>query len=246
IPVEFFTSDGKAVTSMTDAKHLTFEFDAKDVIKDTALIVPKCCEDIITAVTLDGKAMDFTDGKIFDEAYTKYLIPELTVGTHRFEIEKNGPFSEYDRIVFEGDFDADIKTDGKQGDVIRSYYNITVHIPTEAKIAVSARRGTLSTARSWAEQGQPFYSGGVTYSVKVNVKEAGDYRLVLPKVRDVVDLKVNGNTAAHTVKPPYSIPVTLNAGENALDITVYNSIANELDYYLEESGLLGGGRIIRV
>jgi len=48
------------------------------------------------------------------------------------------------------------------------------------------------------------------------------------------------------VKPHCSITITLKAGENNLEITVYNSIANELDYYPEESGLLDGGSIIKV
>jgi hypothetical protein len=116
-------------------------------------------------------------------------------------------------------------------------------IPEHAEVVLSARRTALDTARAWSEQGQPFYSGGVTYHASVSVPQDGRYLLSLGRVRDVAVVSANGGDAQKCMRQPYDFMLELHAGVNTLDITLYNSYANLLEGYAEEGGLLSGGTI---
>ena len=73
----------------------------------------------------------------------------------------------------------------------------------------------------------------------------GRYALVLPQVRDVVELTVNGARAGKRIVPPYRFEAELKKGRNRIELTVYNSLANAMEFYLEDSGIFGGGKLFR-
>ena len=127
-----------------------------------------------------------------------------------------------------------------------SFYNLTILAPKKVQIHLSARRKNLSLKKSWSLQGQPFYSGGVDYFFSVNVEADGEYRLDFSKIRDVAELTVNGKYTGKTVKPPYSFKARLSSGENHIKLTVYNSFANAMEGYSEESGVLCGGTVSKI
>lgn len=241
-----FTCNGKTVSARDDTEDLTFEFNIVGSVTDAAVLIPQRVFHRINTVSCDGIELPTERTTVFDESYVKYTVPKLSEGSHAIKINKHGGFEYFDRILLEGDFDANITTDGTKHIKIKQIYNLMLFIPEKADVTLSPRRSALSTDKSWALQGQPFYSGGVTYNFKVSVPKFGEYRLVLPKVRDVVKINVNGTFAAKAVKAPYSIPMILNEGENELELTVYNSLANALECYLEESGILCGGKIIKI
>ena len=174
-----------------------------------------------------------------------YPLGDLDAGKYVITVSKNAPIKGWHHISLEGEFDVCVESRGMGKSAIYTY-NLNIHIPEEAHVTLSARRGTLSTEKSWALQGQPFYSGGITYNLKVQAEECGEYAVFFPGVRDVVDIYVNGRFCNRLIKPPYEEKIMLNKGENDLKLTVYSSNANKMEQYLEPSGLTGGAYIEKI
>ena len=128
----------------------------------------------------------------------------------------------------------------------RHTYNLCMWIPDRAEVTLSARHTVLKTDESWSEQGQPFYSGGVTYHMTVSIPQDGRYLLSLGEVRDTVTATVDGTEVGKCIRQPYDFVLELCAGMHCLDITVYNSYANLLEGYAEIGGLLSGGTLCPV
>ena len=146
-------------------------------------------------------------------------------------------------LFLSGEFDVSVTAEHTLYKTARHTYNLRMSIPDHAEITLSARRKALDTACSWSAQGQPFYSGGVTYHASVTVPHDGEYLLSLGRVRDTVLASANGGAAVRCIMQPYDLVLDLHKGENTLDITVCNSFANLLEGYAEEGGLLAGGTI---
>ena len=237
LPLEYFKDGEETVLKTEESETLCFPFTAKDTLTDLKLYIPLSANDILTGVVLDGKALAAEKGKVFDEPYLTYTFHAAS-GEHCLEIKKKGAFKPYERIFIEGDFDTDVQTDKTEYKRVYTIYNAYVYVPKTASVAIAKRRSTLRTDCSWALQGQPFYSGGVTYSFPLTVKEGGVYGLKLGKVRDVAVLYVNGKKIGKLSCPPYDFTAELQKGENEIAVTVYNSMANAMECYLEKSGLL--------
>ena len=264
IQMEYFTNNGQVVAKTSD-NNLTFEFDAKDNLSGLKLYVPYVrnivettilneneihkidgVKNIVDEITLNGQPLSFTNGKVFDEQYRVYALPEIKQGTNILVIKKSGIYEKYDRILLEGEFDAYIKTDGKKGLNVLSYYNMAVCLPTQAQITLAKRSTTLKTDKSVALQGQPFYSGAITYKFSATVQESGEYRFKFPDINDAGFLYINGKFNQKIVKPPYTYYFSLEKGKNDFELTVYNSIANAMTCYLEPSGILQGGILEKI
>ena len=121
-----------------------------------------------------------------------------------------------------------------------------VSVPEALHFTLSPRRNTLSTKESWALQGQTFYSGQVRYQWDVTLPADGTYRLVLPRVRDVVTLSVDGRDVGTQIRRPYHLTFTASSGEHTLTLLVANSLANQMECYAEESGILQGGYLEQI
>ena len=213
-------------------------------LENLKLYIPKC--EILTGVSLDGCTLTARDGKVYDDPYFVFDLPVLTPGQHRISIEKNGVFKEHDRILLEGEFDADIQGSAKPHKAVLNLYNIKVSIPEKAEITLKQRRSSLATNQSWALQGQPFYSGEVTYTWGLAVANDGTYRLQLPRVRDVVTAELDGQVLGTITRPPYTFPFIVSRGVHKLTRRVFNSLGNQMECYAEESGILDGGYAERI
>lgn len=238
LPLDVFEVDGKPVLKTDDERLLEFNFKVLHNLSGLRLCIPFRKER--AEVKTDGITLQSTIGKIFDEDYLFFGLPELKAGEHKIVIKKDYRFSFYERILIDGEFDVKVKVDSKKTRELMSFYNLTVLAPEKVKIELTKRRNKLSVNKSWALQGQPFYSGGVRYRFEIEAEKDGEYCLNLPEVRDVAELFVNNVFIDKAINPPYFYKFNLNKGKNVISITVYNSFANAMECYLEESGITGG------
>jgi hypothetical protein len=87
----------------------------------------------------------------------------------------------------------------------------------------------------WAEQGMPFYSGGVSYSKTVEIRildpEFERYWVKLGTWRGaVVEVKVGDRSAGFIAFEPFELDVTnlLSEGQNKVSVIVYGTLKNTL------------------
>jgi hypothetical protein len=113
---------------------------------------------------------------------------------------------------------------------------------------------------NWSEMGVlRHYSGGMWYRKRFIIKPAqirGSILMDLGKVGSTCEIHLNSHKAGTLIAPPYSLDITdyIQAGENLLEILVYNTLANHYqtiptpDAYKEPtaSGLLGPVKIIQL
>ncbi|MBO5669958.1 MAG: hypothetical protein J6S41_00275, partial [Clostridia bacterium] len=243
VSLEYFIHNGAAVTKDEDVPTLAFPFTVTDELDGLSVMIPTFCLKAITAVKVDGVPLWAHDAVVFDDPYSAFAVPKLSVGAHVLEIEKTAPLTADCLLFLSGAFDVSVACEHVFHKSARYTYNLRMYIPESAEVVLSARRSVLDTARPWSAQGQPFYSGGVTYHASVHVPHDGRYCLSLCNVRDTVLVSVNGGEAQKCFRQPYDLILQLCGGENRIDITVYNSYANLLEGYAEEGGLLCGGTL---
>ena len=241
LPMEWFAN---AATKTDESESLCLPFACSDSLSEVKLYIPKT--GIVTQISLDCNVLPGCDGMVYDDAYTVYSLPELALGNHQITICKSGAFRYFDRIFLEGAFNVSIDGTTEPHKCVLNLYNIKVSIPEKAEITLSSRRNTLRTQKSWAEQGQIFYSGETKYSCTVELPEDGAYRLHLPKVRDVVNLYLDGVPMGRNIRPPYDFTFHTTKGMHQMSLHVVNSLGNQLECYAEESGLLQGGIIEKI
>ncbi len=70
--------------------------------------------------------------------------------------------------------------------------------------------------------------------------------LCLGDVREMAEVRVNGQDAGALLAPPYSVDVTrfLKMGENAIEVDITNSLVSHYEHKPWPSGLMGGTRLI--
>ena len=246
VSLEYFVCDGTAVTKDEDVPSLEFPFTVTDAMADVSVMIPTFCLETITAVTLDGIRLSAQSVQIFDDAYSAFALPVLQPGKHTLMIEKTAPLTADSLLFLSGEFDVSVEGEHVLHKTARHTYNLCMWIPDRAEVTLSARHTVLKTDESWSEQGQPFYSGGVTYHMTVAIPQDGRYLLSLGEVRDTVTAAVDGTEVGKCIRQPYDFVLELCAGMHCLDITVYNSYANLLEGYAEIGGLLSGGTLCPV
>jgi len=114
--------------------------------------------------------------------------------------------------------------------------------------AVSAPRRTLQVG-SWAEQGYPFFSGVGIYRTTFKApRRLPEGRLLLrfAKVGDLVEVRLNGESAGVRAWPPYDVEVTgrLRPGRNEIEVRIANTLHNLFRLDRRPSGLLGGVQLL--
>ena len=98
--------------------------------------------------------------------------------------------------------------------------------------------------KSWCLQGQPFYSGGVTYEFEAELPK-GKSVLDFGVVRDVCEVKVNGKNLGKRIRAPYTYLLDGFCGKVKFEVKVYNLNVNELDNFLIPSGLISGVKVYK-
>lgn len=231
-------------TVKTEKGALRLPFVCADTLPGLKLYIPK--GDVLSAAVLDGEKLSGAEGKVYDDPYTVYDLPALAPGKHELVIEKNGVFREYDRLLLEGEFDVDIQSGTVPHKAVLNLYNIKVSVPETVALTLKKRSNVLSTEKSWALQGQTFYSGEAAYACTLELPADGTYRLKLPRVRDVATLYLDGSCLGKITRPPYSFPFSGKKGAHRLELRVVNSLGNQMECYAEESGILQGGYIEKI
>ncbi len=241
--IERFENGGVAVTK-NESKALEFKFSAIDQLENLKLSLPKISHNQMK-VTFDGKILQNKKGKAFDDEVLFYDIDKVVAGEHTVKILTNKLFNSYDRVLLEGEFDCVVETDKTEYKNSFGEYNLSLFIPKTATVTLSKRRTKLSVDKSWAEQGQLFYSGKTEYFIDVPNLEKGNYVLSLPSVRDFVTLKIDGKAKNSIIRPPYDFKFTVKETQPKISIQVINSHANAIEGYAEESGIVGGIQIYK-
>ncbi|MBO5306278.1 MAG: hypothetical protein J6B12_05890, partial [Clostridia bacterium] len=212
-----------------------FHFTAKDDLEALELRMSDMILKNIDRLTLDGKLLrPYGISKIMDDDAVIYRF-DAPKGKHTLELTLNAPFGISDAIFLSGDFDADVNISEEVACVGASYY-MRSYLPKTAEITLQKRRHTLRVGTSWTEQGQPFYSGSVTYTFDVEIpKDMKNPTLVCPSLMAAAKLYVDGEYKGSAIAPPYRF--ALPAGKHRLALEVCNTLANTLEAFLEPSGI---------
>ena len=105
--------------------------------------------------------------------------------------------------------------------------------PDHALTLGTASEATAAESRAgWNLQGHPFYSAGVAYRERFDVKEpAGQFVVTLPDwYGSVAKVAVNGKPAGFIDAPPWECDVTkwVKRGQNEVEVTVIGTLKNTL------------------
>ena len=100
----------------------------------------------------------------------------------------------------------------------------------ENPVTFTCKEGVISLG-DWREHALESYSGAVVYRKRVQVPAAslgGRALLDLGRVRATATLRVNGTAAGIRLAVPYTFDISdlLRAGENSIEATVHNTLAN--------------------
>lgn len=239
ILMERFEVNGEGVEKTAEVNEFDFVFQStiEDEIK---LYVPEFAQEKIDEIIFNGdKLTNATNTLVFDEKYYVYSVQTKT-GENVIKIKKHDTFHFSERIYLEGNFDVDIQANYDEYKLSIRVYNAKTFIPKDAKVTISSRRNTLSINKSWALQGQAFYSGKCEYIADLDINTDGRYRIVLPEVTAVLNTYVDGKNLGQLFHAPYSYEVELVKGVHELKFEVVNTYGNALEGYAEESGITKG------
>jgi len=105
-------------------------------------------------------------------------------------------------------------------------------------VMAPARKAALG---AWNEQGQPFYSEGVSYAERfIITKPEGEYRVQLKRwYGGVARVSVNGKIAGVVQSAPWTQDVTkwIRPGVNSIEVTVVGTLKNTLGPHHGKPGL---------
>lgn len=213
-------------------------FKAEKELRGLELLASERFSANLNGVYIDGNMIPRAeDTWIFDDPYRVYRF-DCEKGEHVIKLDRSSAVSYEDIVYLRGAFDADIKISGD-----KLYYGgahaVQLYLPERADITLSDRRGTLKTGESWTEQGQPFYSGEATYSFEADIPDnAENAALVLSGLRDAAKVYIDGAYAGCAIYPPFMLPLEIK-GRHRVDVTVCNTLGNQLEGYRAPSGITG-------
>ncbi len=102
---------------------------------------------------------------------------------------------------------------------------------------------------SWTDQGYPFFSGRAIYRRKFDLPagcEGARVFLEPAMVDDVLEVRINGESAGVRLWTPYTIEITdlLRPGQNEIEMVVANTLVNLLEATPRQSGLAGAPELV--
>ncbi len=240
--------NGKAATKSSETSVLRLPYTVAEDLPQVSFQLPKRYAHLISRVLADGKELSSVGSAWrMDDEHLVYAVP-ANAGSHELTVEKTEALCEREIPMYlAGEFNVSVETEGDYAVKVAYQYSLTRFIPEKAVITLSARSMELDTCRGFTEQGHPFYSGSVTYGFQVDVPaDFGEAVLRLPQVRDICTVRVDGREVGTAIYAPYDVALGKLDGSHKLEITVANTMANELEAYCAPSGLLSGGSIHKV
>ena len=229
---------GATVLAQEDIDTLHFEFTVTEPVGKIKFNVPADIRDQIVAI----EGVDLLSVKeeyVLDDLYDTY---EMTpnVGNNCITLKKNAPIDSYNRIFLSGEFDVKIDAENPLYKQFNYTYNLSVFAPEKIKVTLSPRSSILDTAKSAADQGHPFYFGGITYHAEVAVPQDGaDYRIHIPNAFNGVSVKFNELPEQDLLFRPYALPCP-KVDMLKMQLTTYATYANFMEMYPREIGLTDG------
>ncbi len=98
---------------------------------------------------------------------------------------------------------------------------------------------------SWVRQGYPYYAGTGVYSQAFSLRAVPARAfLALEKVRDVVEVRINGKAAGVRTWPPYVFDLSglLRKGDNLVELHVSNTLGNLIQKsWMKKPGIIPAG-----
>lgn len=239
ILLERFELNGECLSKIDECNEYDFVFEST-FDTELKLHIPNFALEIIKEVYFNGeKLTDKTAELVFDEKYYYYTLNAKT-GKNVIKLTKNNVLGFTERIFVDGEFDVKIDAEYDEYKRTISIYNAKTFVPKNATVTISPRRNTLSINESWATQGQPFYSGRCTYEYSLNCDTDGQYRIVIPEVKAIVDMYVDGKFVGQLFHKPFNFELNLEKGIHELKFLITNTYGNALEGYAEESGITKG------
>lgn len=239
LPLEYFRDEtGNVVRKNDEKQNLYFRFDCAEDIDTLRLYIPKQAN-----VALNGQSHTAETANVYDDDYFVYDLHDCRIGENELVLSMLECVHPYDQFFLEGDFDIEITNSEDRYLSGFGTYNFRLWLPKHFSVTLKKRRKVLSTARSWAVQGQNFYSGKVTYHFRLELPQDGIYKMTLPQVRDVVSLELDANPVGKCVFSPYIFTFRAKKGIREFKLTVSNSLGNQMECCMDESGILAGGFI---
>lgn len=184
-------------------------------------------------VRFDGRLL--TGGvatAVWDDEYVEYPIPGAA-GEHRLEF----PETPWELpVLLSGEFDVDYAGLGPEKEVF-ACYSMKFLAPEAEKIRLSPRRKRLAFG-SWADQGQPFYSGRCEYVFEFT-GSGFESELFLAEVAASCRIELDGRDLGAAFWPPYRFDLGVPSKErHRLTIGVESTLANRMEEHRAPSGLL--------
>lgn len=188
----------------------TYHFTIKDKVPNNLAIVIERAD--LYTVLCNGKKISANKDWWLDRAFNRLNIARAAhVGDNTVTIVAE-PFTIYHELepaYLLGDFALESSAHG---------FDVTSDKPI--------------TLGKWNEQGQPFYSAGVTYRQEFDVENmSGRYAVALPSwFGSVARISVNGKRAGYISNAPWQCDVTsaLKRGKNTIEVTVVGTLKNTL------------------
>ena len=236
---------GDAQSIASNYKELFFRWKTLEALPSLRLLVPATAA---ATYSFDGVALESGRGRlVFDEEYLEFDLNDSGAkGEHVIKLSKDQALSAYSPFYLEGDFDSDVLKvpDGILVPAL-DYYSFSLKMPQHASVFLKKRRSELDTNRSWAEQGQLFYSGAASYSFEFTIPaEFKQPCLRFGRVACRLGLRVNGLDLGCRIFPPFDFDLKGFSGPCRAELRVENTMGNMLDGYGAPSGLLASPELL--
>ena len=239
IPITaWLDENGNTVVQHEDTEVLSFRYFVESDITGLKLHIPCSCAENITE--LSGVDLDSCkEEKVFDDPYYCYDISPVS-GWNTITLKKNAALHYSNVFFLSGEFDVAVASENPFYKKNYCNYNLLTFVPEKLTVRLSTRRTILDTTKSAALQGHPFYFGGVTYHAEVDVPaDYENYSLRLVDAGNGATVKLGSSDPVNLLYRPYTVPCSA-AGKQALEITSYATLANFLEMYPREFGIIGG------
>ena len=192
-----------------------------------SLLVPEEYAFAVPGAKPVGKADNFGD------VCNEFQLPTAP-GSYTYEL----PDTEWHTpVMLKGEFDVQLKANGKN--ITRFVdYDMKMTVPEELEFILSPRRTEIA-AGSWADQGQPFYSGSAELSFEAEF-DGGMAALNLPAYSGSAAVAVDGQQYGRVkVFTPFRFMLgKTSPGKHKISLMLTNTMANQLECYRAPGGLI--------
>ena len=246
LPLEYWkNTSGQTIGKHFEEGSISFTYQVADTdVRELKLLVSSRHNEGIESILLDGHLIvACKKTQVFDDVYWMYELGSGTeLGEHTITLNITSLLSEKDGIFLQGDFGVRLECEDAYTVLADpAQYSLLKYLPNEARVILHKRTKTLSMSKSWCEQGHPFYSGRVTYCLSLeNILDYETGVISIPEVHNGCIVKLDGEIIGQRSFAPYVFGLDNICKKHTLEITVYNSMGNAMEFYQAPSGITAG------